>query len=82
MRPLAADHGLLYAQNSLGVFYRDGLAGLPRDDREAARLFKLAADQGLLSAQFNLVNLYRADHGSLKDDHKGPPRSTRRSGSK
>ena len=34
------------AQHNLGVCYADG-RGVPRDDREAARLFNLAADQGL-----------------------------------
>jgi hypothetical protein len=34
-----------------GVFYRDGRGGLPKDDREAALLFKLAADQGNAAEQ-------------------------------
>ncbi len=33
---LAADLGDAAAQHSLGIFYRDGLGGLPKDDREAA----------------------------------------------
>jgi TPR repeat protein len=32
---------------------------LPKDDREAARLYKLAADQGDSQAQRNLENLLR-----------------------
>jgi uncharacterized protein len=30
----------------LGDFYERGVGGLPKDRREAARLYKLAADQG------------------------------------
>jgi TPR repeat protein len=39
-------------QVSLGLAYERPLGGLPKDEREAARLYKLAADQG--------VNLRRA----------------------
>ena len=38
----AADQGHAGAPCNLGVFYEQGLGGLPKDDREAARLFKLA----------------------------------------
>ena len=38
----AADQGHAGAHCNLGVFYEQGLGGLPKDDREAARLFKLA----------------------------------------
>jgi TPR repeat protein len=34
--------------------YENGRGGLPKDDREAARLYKLAADQGNTIAQTNL----------------------------
>jgi len=40
-------------------------AGLPKDDREAARLFKLAADQGDAEAQFTLASFYTAGRGGL-----------------
>ena len=36
-----------------------GLGGLPKDEREAARLFKLAADQGNAWAQNRLRSLPR-----------------------
>jgi TPR repeat protein len=31
---------------------------LPKDELEAARLYKLAGDQGLVAAQYNLGVLY------------------------
>jgi hypothetical protein len=48
---------LTAAQAKLGVFYRDGVGGVPQDDREAARLYKLAADQGNAYAQAGLKRL-------------------------
>ena len=36
------------------ILYQDGIGGLPKDDREAVRLFKLAADQGHARGQHNL----------------------------
>jgi TPR repeat protein len=63
--------GLTFAQTSLGVFYEQGRGGLEKDDREAARLYKLAADQGYANAQSNLGNIYRDGRGSLpKDDRE------------
>jgi TPR repeat protein len=41
---LAADQGNAFGQVNLAVLYRDGRGGLPKDEREAARLFKLSAD--------------------------------------
>ena len=41
---LAADQGNASAQVSLGAFYETGRGGLPKDDREAASLYKLAAE--------------------------------------
>jgi hypothetical protein len=38
---LAADQGNALAQVSLGVFYETGRGGLPKNDREAARLTSL-----------------------------------------
>src|SRR5215470_55860 len=45
------------AQNDLGVMYHKGL-GVPRNDAEAARLYKLAADQGHTKGQANLGLLH------------------------
>jgi TPR repeat protein len=36
--------GSAAAQFNLGVFYANGLGGVAKDEREAARLYKLAAD--------------------------------------
>jgi TPR repeat protein len=59
------------AQSNLGVFYRDGRGGLAKDDREAARLYKLAADKGNITAQVNLGFLYEQGRGGLaKDDRE------------
>jgi restriction system protein len=58
-------------QHNLGSFYRYGRGGLPKDDQEAARLFKPAADQGnawakAQLASFEAARLYKlvADQGS------------------
>jgi hypothetical protein len=68
---LAADQGDAQTQYNLAVNYRDGLGGLPKDDREAARLLKLAADQGYASAQFSLGAFYVSGRGGLpKDDRE------------
>ena len=50
------------------VHLREGRGGLPKDDREAARLYKLAADQGNAAAQFNLGFMYEKGHGVPQDD--------------
>jgi len=41
-----ADQGLAQAQANLASLYEQGRGSLPKDDDEAARLYKLAADQG------------------------------------
>lgn len=40
------------------LLYSEGRGGLPKDEREAARLYKLAADQGNATAQVNLGEMY------------------------
>jgi TPR repeat protein len=45
------------AQAGLGEMYRDGI-GVPQNDDEAVRLYRLAAEQGYIDAQFELGNLY------------------------
>jgi TPR repeat protein len=44
---------------NIGLFYKQGRGGLPKDDRQAARLYKLAADQRNAFAQVNLGFLPR-----------------------
>ena len=46
--------------------YDDG-HGVPRDDTEAAKWFRLAADQGYAMAQNNLGSLYARGEGVPKD---------------
>lgn len=61
--------GSALAANNLGSLYAEGRGSLPRDDREAARLFKIAADQGVAAAQSNLGSFYQNGRGGLpKDD--------------
>jgi hypothetical protein len=66
----AAGLGHAPAQTSLGVLYANGLGGLPKDDREAARLFALAARQGDASAQSNLAFFYSQGRGGLPKDER------------
>ncbi|MGC2223810.1 MAG: sel1 repeat family protein, partial [Methylocella sp.] len=55
----------------LGIFYSEGNGGLPKDDREAARLYKLAADQGNADGQVHLGIFYSEGRGGLpKDDRE------------
>jgi hypothetical protein len=67
----AADQGNAIALANLAFFYRDGRGGLPQDDHEAARFYKLAADQGNAGAQINLGFFYSTGRGGLaKDDRE------------
>ena len=54
---LAASQEDAGGQIGLGFFYATGRGGLAKDDREAARLYKLAADQGNAYAQSALKRL-------------------------
>ena len=53
--------------------YKRGLAhangdGVPKDDAEAAKWFRLGADQGLAEAQFALGGMYGNGRGVTQDD--------------
>ena len=61
MRELASQ-GLAFAQVRLGFMYDTG-AGVPEDDAEAVKWYRLAADQGLAVAQSNLGHMYYAGKG-------------------
>ena len=52
-----ADTGNASAQTHLGSLYSNG-KGVPRDDTEAVRWFRLAADQDNVAAQNNLGVAY------------------------
>mgnify|MGYP006240838927 CR=1 FL=1 len=41
--------------------------GVPQDDKEAARLYRLAAEQGYADAQFNLGVMYNNGNGVPQD---------------
>jgi TPR repeat protein len=58
------------AQVSLGVFYEAGRGGLPKNDREAARLYKLAADQGNAAGEAYLGIFYEEGRGGLRKDDR------------
>jgi len=65
LQPLA-DQGDAFAQAILGVMYEHG-TGVPEDDAEAVRWYRLAADQGYAFAQYNLGSMYANGNGVLKD---------------
>jgi len=58
--------GYAGAQSNLGFKYASGL-GIPQDDAEAMRLYRLAADQGYAGAQVNLGVAYDNGEGVLQD---------------
>jgi hypothetical protein len=43
---------------------------VPRDDRKAARLFKVAAEKGIAVAQYNLGRFYQQGRGGLPQDER------------
>ena len=63
----AAEQGDATAQFNLGNMYANG-EGVPKDDAEAVKWFRLAADQGYAAAQLNLGAAYTNGQGVLKDD--------------
>jgi hypothetical protein len=50
----------------LGLRYADG-EGVPQDDTQAARWFRLSAEQGHARAQFSLGRMYRRGDGVPED---------------
>ncbi len=54
------------AQFSLGFRYANG-EGVPQDDAEGVRWYRLAADQGYVNAQYNLGNMYETGEGVPQD---------------
>jgi hypothetical protein len=61
-----AEQGLADAQFNLGLMYDDG-KGVPEDDREAVKWYRLAAKQGAAYAQSNLGLMYQKGHGVPQD---------------
>ena len=58
----AAESGDAEAQLEVGMTYRFG-RGVPRDNAEAAKWFRLAADQGNATAQASLGSMYALGDG-------------------
>lgn len=65
-----ARRGDAAALSHLAGRYRIGEGGLPKDDGEAMRLYRLAADQGFAPAQNNLGFSYANGSGGLEKDEK------------
>ena len=63
----AAEQGDAEAQYNLGVICNNG-EGVPQDDAEAVRWFRLAAEQGYAKAQVELGYRYRWGLGVPSDD--------------
>ena len=61
LKPLARQ-GEAWAQHELGYMYAVG-RGVPEDNKEAVKWYRLAAKQGLARAQYNLGNAYRTGTG-------------------
>ena len=63
----AAEQGDARAQHDLGVGYATG-EGVPQDDAEAVRWYRLAAEQGLAESQVNLGGMYDNGRGVPQDN--------------
>ena len=66
---LAADQGIVEAQNNLGMMYLQGL-GVQKDSKKAFHLFEQAALGGSQNAQNNLAIRYLKGDGISKDNEK------------
>lgn len=58
----AAEAGIAYAQNNLGVMYQNG-QGVPQNHTEAVKWYRMAAEQGAAEAQSNLGFMYSNGQG-------------------
>lgn len=61
-----AEQGNAVAQTNIGLLYNEGL-GVERDDREAARWYRMAADQGYPRAQYYLGTMFEEGLGVPQD---------------
>jgi len=66
-----AERGNASAQNNLGDLHDFGL-GVPEDDAEAVRWYRLAAEQGYASAQIDLGDMHERGHGVPQDYVQAP----------
>ena len=78
-----AEAGTIEAQYSLGVKYDTG-EGVPQDDAEAVRWYRLSAEQGHAGAQYSLGVKYDIGRGVPQDDAEAVRwyRRARRAGSR
>ena len=65
---LRAEAGDAEAQYTIGLTYD---MGVPQDDAEAVRWYRLAADQGFARAQYRLGTMYLRGFGVPQDDAEG-----------
>lgn len=61
-------------QYNLGRRYEQGQDGLPQDDREAARLYRLAAERGNVAAKHSLGRFYEQGLGGLDRNDRAAAR--------
>ena len=64
---MAVEQGFATAQFNLGNMYSNG-RGVPQNDAEAVRWYRMAAEQGLAEAQFNLGIEYDNGRGVPKNE--------------
>lgn len=64
---LAAETGLVIAQNYMGWIYENGIVGVRQDYTEAVKWWRLAAAQGSASAQNNLGMMHHFGRGVGED---------------
>jgi TPR repeat protein len=62
-----AEQGHVLAQNGLGRMHSTG-RGVPQDDAEALRWYRLAAEQGNAGAQYNIGRIYQYEQGVSQDN--------------
>ena len=62
-----AERGLAFAQVNLGLMYDLG-EGVPENNTEAAKWYRLAGEQGHVSAQINLGVIYDSREGVTEND--------------
>ena len=63
---MEAEQGDAKAQYNLGVMYANG-KGVPEDDKQAVKWYRLAAEQGVANAQYNLGVMYDRGDGVPED---------------
>jgi uncharacterized protein len=61
-----AEQGNTQAQSNLGLMYDKG-QGVPQDDKEAVKWYRLSAEQGNATGQYNLGIMYSKGQGVTQD---------------